>query len=68
MPGGILYGLLGFVDVWTIWATGLLYLALRYAIGLSAKRSLIAWGVFVAVVVLARIAVGAASQALTGGM
>jgi hypothetical protein len=65
--GGIVYGLLGFVDVWTIWATGLLYLALRRALGLSPKRSLIAWGVFVTVVVLMRVAVGAAAQALTGG-
>jgi hypothetical protein len=65
--GGIMYGLLGFIDVWTIWATALLYVGLRYAIGLTGKRALIAWGVFVAVVVLMRVATGAAAQLLTGG-
>jgi hypothetical protein len=65
--GGILYGLLGFGDVWTLWATALLYVGLRYAIGLTGKRALIAWGVFIAVVVAMRVATGAATQLLTGG-
>jgi hypothetical protein len=68
VPGGIVYGLLGYADVWTLWATGLLYVGLRSGIGLERKRALIAWGVFVALALAARIAVGGVTQLVSGGV
>jgi hypothetical protein len=61
-PGGIVYGLLAFADVWTFWGVALLYAGLRHGIGLDKKRALIAWSVFIAVVIVARIAVGGVVQ------
>jgi hypothetical protein len=67
VPGGIVYGLLAFADVWTLWAVALLFAGLRHGIGLDRKRALIAWGVFIGVALVSRIAVGGVMQTLSGG-
>jgi hypothetical protein len=67
LPGGMLFGVLALVDVWTFWAVILLYAGLRHGIGLDKKRSLIAWGVFIGAVLVSRIAVGGVIQTLSGG-
>jgi hypothetical protein len=61
--GGIVYGLLGLADIWTAWATVLLYVGLRFGIGLERKRAAIAWGVFIAAVIVMRIVAGGIVQA-----
>jgi hypothetical protein len=61
--GGIVYGLLGLADIWTAWATVLLYVGLRFGIGLERKRAVIAWGVFIAAVLVMRIVAGGIVQA-----
>lgn len=66
--GGIVYGLLGFADVWTLWAVALLYVGLRHGIGLEKKRALIAWGVFIGAALVMRIAAGGVVQAFSAGM
>ncbi|MDO8915268.1 MAG: YIP1 family protein [Coriobacteriia bacterium] len=67
-PGGIVYGLLGLADVWTLWATALLYVGLRFGIGLERKRALIAWGIFIGAVLLMRTATGGVVQAFSSGL
>jgi hypothetical protein len=67
-PGGIVYGLLGLADVWTLWATALLYVGLRFGIGLERKRALIAWGIFIVAVLLMRTATGGIVQAFSSGL
>lgn len=67
VPGGIVYGLLGFADVWTLWAVALLYVGLRHGIGLEKKRALIAWGVFIGAALVMRIAAGGIVQAFSMG-